>query len=356
MIPGMAHSTRADILIGVATPLTGQYEYIGEQTRSGTDLAVKELNTAGGVLGQRVMISLIDDFCDADQAVAAARKLVADKVVVAIGHNCSGAAIPASEVYEAARVPFIAPDATNPLLTERGLRLTFRPTLRDDTQGSFAAEHMVRRLGARRIAILHDTRTYGRGLAEVARKRLVELGAPEVLFEAVQPDQQMFADLVGRLQQAAVDAVYYGGYQREGALLRRQMGEAGFTPPLMAGEGINGEDYGLIAGPAADGTLMTDAFIPEGPEVRAFEARYEAAYGVVPYGGAFAGYRGVMIWAQAVAAAGATDATTVADALRRESFEFLGLKLGFDAKGDVTGPLAGVSLWVWRDGKPMLLR
>ena len=150
---------RADILVGVAAPLTGPYEWGGEEAEHGVELTAAELNAAGGLLGQRVALSLADDYCDPEQAVAAARKLVADKVVAVIGHQCSGAAIPASEVYEAARIPFVTGSATNPLLTDRGLRFTFRATFRDDTQGVLAAEHMVRDLGARRIAVVHDTRT-----------------------------------------------------------------------------------------------------------------------------------------------------------------------------------------------------
>src|SRR5690349_9220881 len=119
-----AHPARADILVGVAAPLTGQYEWTGELTQHGVELAAEELNAAGGLLGQRVTLALADDYCDPGQAVAAARKLVADKVVAVIGHQCSGAAIAASEIYEAAHIPFVTGNATNPRLTERGLRFT----------------------------------------------------------------------------------------------------------------------------------------------------------------------------------------------------------------------------------------
>src|SRR3954471_1472839 len=169
---------RADILVGVAAPLTGPYEWSGEQTQHAVELAAEELNAAGGLLGQRVTLTFADDYCAPDQAVAAARKLVAEKVVVAMGHNCSGAAIPASEVYEAAHIPFVTGHPTNPRLTERGLHFTFRIVYRDDAQGAVAAEYMVRRLGALRIAIVHDTRTYGQDLADVVRQRLAALGVP----------------------------------------------------------------------------------------------------------------------------------------------------------------------------------
>ena len=93
---------RADVLIGMAGPMTGTEAWFGEQMERGAALAVADLNAAGGVLGQQVQLITADDFCDPEQAVAAAGKLVSDRVVFVAGHFCSGASIPASEVYEAA--------------------------------------------------------------------------------------------------------------------------------------------------------------------------------------------------------------------------------------------------------------
>jgi branched-chain amino acid transport system substrate-binding protein len=114
---GTAH---AEVRIGVAGPLTGKYAWYGEQQLLGVQTAVAELNARGGVLGQQVRVVEGDDDCDPEQGVAAARKLVADGVVFVSGHVCSGAAIPASAVYEAHDVLNIAPTATNPRLMEQG--------------------------------------------------------------------------------------------------------------------------------------------------------------------------------------------------------------------------------------------
>ena len=190
-----ARNPAAEILVGYADPLTGEMELAGEQMQNGVELAVAELNAAGGLLGQEVVLGLADDYCDAEQGLAAARKLVADGVAVVIGHLCSGTAIPVSLFYEAARIPLITL-AANPLLTDRGLRLTFRSSPPDDANAKFTAQHMVRQLAAKRIAIVHDMRVYGKGLAELTRQSLEELGTPPVLFEAVQPGQLVFADLI----------------------------------------------------------------------------------------------------------------------------------------------------------------
>src|SRR5262245_58068964 len=116
---GFGYPAWAEVLIGVAGPITGKDAWFGERMQRGAELAVADLNAAGGVLGQQVRLIAADDFCDPKQAVAAAQKLVADGVVFVAGHHCSGASIPASKVYEAAGVLQISPSSTNPLLTEK---------------------------------------------------------------------------------------------------------------------------------------------------------------------------------------------------------------------------------------------
>lgn len=107
-----ASPTQAEMRIGIATPLTGHYAWSGEQTRVGADMAMQDLNDRDGVLGEPLARVLVDDFCDPDQAVAAADKLVAEDVPFVVGHQCSGAAIPASAIYEEAGIVFISPAAT----------------------------------------------------------------------------------------------------------------------------------------------------------------------------------------------------------------------------------------------------
>lgn len=109
----IASKARADIQIGIAVPVTGHYAWCGEQTRLGVDMAVQDLNERGGVLSEALAVVPVDDFCDPDQA-AAAKKLVADGVPFVVGHQCSGAAIPAFEIYEDADIVFISPAATTP--------------------------------------------------------------------------------------------------------------------------------------------------------------------------------------------------------------------------------------------------
>jgi branched-chain amino acid transport system substrate-binding protein len=342
---------RAEILVGAGLPVTGQYAWNGEATERGIRQAVADLNAAGGLQNEQLRVIVADDYCDPEQAVAAARKLVADGVRVVVGHQCSGAAIAASPVYETAGVVLLSNFATNPELTERGLRLVFRVIGRDDRQAEITAAYLAERFAGKRVAILHDTRRYGRGLAEEMRRHLHERGVEEVMFAALEPGLAAYPDIVRQLQNLGVEVIYYGGYQDEGGLLRRQSWEAGLRVPMLTGDGITADDYWLIAGPeAAAATLSTSTpDTRKRPEAAAIVTALRAA-GQEPQPAALHAYAAVQAWAQAVRAAGTTEGKKVAEALRAGTFATVIGKIDFDEKGDLVGPAAMFVWYTWRNG------
>jgi branched-chain amino acid transport system substrate-binding protein len=196
-----ARVAEAEILIGVAGPMTGKDAWFGEQLQRGAELAVVDLNAAGGVLGQEVQLITADDFCDPEQAVAAGRKLVSESVVFVVGHYCSGASIPASEIYEAAGVLQISPSSTNPALTELGRANVFRVVNRDDANGVVVGNYLADHWSGKKIAILHDDTTYGKGVAELTKKQLNHRGLTEAIYQAYVPGKNNYgaeiADLRG---------------------------------------------------------------------------------------------------------------------------------------------------------------
>jgi branched-chain amino acid transport system substrate-binding protein len=107
-------STLAEVPIGLAAPLTGSQSWSGGSTEEGAHVAVAKFNAKGGVLGEPIELITADDYCEGQQAIAAANKLVAAGVVAVFGHQCSGAAIPASKTYADAGI-LISNGATNPL-------------------------------------------------------------------------------------------------------------------------------------------------------------------------------------------------------------------------------------------------
>ena len=145
-----ASPTQADVLIGNASPLTGPISWIGAHYLVGTELAVDDLNAKGGVLGEQVQLISVDDACDTEQAVVAAQKLISDGVTFVVGHVCSGAAIAAAPVYEAAGVIMMSASATNPRLTEEGHANVFRVVGRDDQQGIIGGDYLAEHWGEQR--------------------------------------------------------------------------------------------------------------------------------------------------------------------------------------------------------------
>jgi branched-chain amino acid transport system substrate-binding protein len=344
-----ARMAGAEVLIGVAGPLTGPNAWLGEQTERGVNLAVADINEAGGILGQQVEVVTADDYCDGEQAVAAANKLVAAGVVLVAGHQCSGAAIPASKVYAAADILMISNAATNPLLTEQGFNNIFRVIGRDDQQGMIAGNYLADRWGDKNITIAHDGEVYGRGLAEETKKQLNVRGVSEVMFTEITPDEVDYGALIAQLSAVGAHVLYYGGYAPEAALIIRQARDAGDDLQLVVGDGVSSEDFWVIAGSAGEGTLMT---LPPDARGNPEAAEVVARFRVVnhePASGTMTGYAVIQAWADAVNEAGSLEPEAVANALRSQHFETVLGTIGFDDKGDVTG-YDTFAWYVWKDG------
>jgi branched-chain amino acid transport system substrate-binding protein len=348
---------RAEVPIGLATPLTGHMAWAGASNQVGAESAVADLNAKGGVLGDRIELIVADDACAPDQAVAAAEKLVADGVVLAIGHHCSIASIPASSTYAEAGVLMISPFSTNPKLTEQGFPMVFRICGRDDIQARVAGDLLADRFGQSSIAILHDGQVYGQVLAEKTKARLNERGVTEIMFEAIEPGEPEYSDVVRKMQDMGVEVLYYAGFRQEAGLIARQAHDRGYDLQLVAADGIGGEDFALIAGPAADGTLMTYAPGPPAtPENAVLAERFAAKGYAGSFGlGTFRSYAVVQAWAQAAEHAGTFAPDAVAAALHRLQFDTVLGRIGFDEKGDVTG--YDTYVWyVWNGGEFALLK
>jgi branched-chain amino acid transport system substrate-binding protein len=345
----VATSARADVLIGNASPLTGPLSWVGAHYLVGTELAVDDLNARGGMLGERVQLISVDDACDEEQAVVAARKLISDHVAFVVGHVCSGAAIAAAPVYEAAGVLVISASATNPRLTEEGHANMFRVVGRDDQQGILGGDYLAEHWGNKKIAILHDGQPYGAGIASETRKQLSKRGVSEALYEQITPGQVDYSDVVSRLAAAGIDVLYYGGYVPEAGLLIRQARDRDYGVRLVSADSLSSEDFWLIAGTAAEGTFFTSFRDPsQEPGAAAILERARARQ-VEPNSRVLYSYGAVQAWAAAVERAGSLDPDAVSRSLHSDEFDTVLGRIRFDAKGDVIP--AGFEWFVWTNGE-----
>jgi branched-chain amino acid transport system substrate-binding protein len=339
---------RAEVVIGMAGPLTGKNGWFGEQMERGAAQAVADLNAAGGVLGEQVRLITADDYCDPEQTIAAARKLVSDGVIFVVGHHCSHSSIPASAVYEAAGVLQISPSSTNPMLTELGRANVFRVINRDDVEGMMAAQYLADRWPGEKIAILHDNTTFGKGVAEETKKQLNNLGLTEAIYQAYAPGRNNYGAEVDRLQAAGIAAVFIGGYHTEIALMARAARDRGYPIQLVTGVTLASEDFGLIAGAAAEGALFTDVADPRGRAEAAPVVERFRASGFEPEGYTLYNYAAVQVWAQAAEKAGSLELPAMIASLREHQFDTVLGPIDFDEKGDLT--VQHPVWYVWRGG------
>lgn len=338
----------ADIKIATAGPMTGQYASFGAQMRAGAEQAVEDINAAGGVLGQKLVLEVGDDACDPKQAVAVANQMINKGVVFMAGHFCSGSSIPASSVYEEEGILMISPASTNPKLTEEGGETVFRVCGRDDQQGAVAGKFLKENYADKNIAFIHDKTAYGKGLADATLAEYEKLGGKAAMYEAITAGEKDYTALVSKMKQANIGVMYLGGYHTEGGLIVRQMREQGMDTVLVSGDALVTNEYWSITGPAGEGTLMTFSPDPRKNPVAAPLVEKFRSKGIEPEGYVLYTYGAVQAWAQAATRAASTDAYKVSNALHAGEFDTVLGKFGFDAKGDVTAP--GYVLYKWVNG------
>jgi branched-chain amino acid transport system substrate-binding protein len=336
----------ADIAVGAAGPMTGQYASFGEQMKRGAEMAVADLNAKGGVLGQKLKLVVGDDACDPNQAVAVANKMADDKVALVAGHFCSGASIRAAKVYAAENVVQISPASTTPEYTDKGGPNVFRVCGRDDQQGVIAGNFLADRFAGKKVAFLHDKTPYGKGLADETLSQFRKRGMSEAMYEAYTPGEKRYAALVARLKAAANDVVYIGGYHAEVGLIVRQAHEEGYRPQFVSGDALASKEFAAIAGKAGDGLLFSFSPDPrKNPAAAPLVKRFRDS-GYDPEGYTLYTYAAVEVWAQAAEKARSVDARRVSEALRANGFDTVLGRIGFDRKGDVNAP--GYVFYEWK--------
>ena len=354
----LADIAAAQVRLGVGGPMTGGVAAFGAQLRQGVEQAVSDINAKGGILGQQIQLFVGDDRADPREGVSVANKFVADGVKFVVGHFNSGVTMPASDVYQENGILEITPAATNPKVTERGMWNIFRVCGRDDQQGGLAGALIAQRFKGKRVAIVHDKTTYGQGLADETRRAMAKGGLKDVMYEGVSKDDRDFTALISKIRQARADLVFWGGLHDAGGLIVRQMRAQGIKAPLMGGDGITDDEFAAIAGPGAEGTLMTFSPDPRtNPANKAIIELFRSQRMFEPQAYTLYSYASVQIIKQAAEKANSLDPKKVAEVMRSGMvFDTVLGKISFDKKGDVSEYVVGdvkkdrYVLYIWRKG------
>jgi branched-chain amino acid transport system substrate-binding protein len=345
----LASAAEAQIKIGVTGPLTGPNAAFGAQIKNGAEQAAADINAAGGIMGQKVELSFGDDVSDPKQGVSVANKLAGEGVKFVIGNFNSGVSIPASDVYAENGMLQITPASTNPTFTERKLWNVFRTCGRDDQQGEVAGKYIAASLKGKKIAVVHDKTTYGKGLADETKKSMNKLGVTEVLYEGINTGEKDFSALVSKIKASGADVVYWGGLHTEGGLILRQMRDQGIKAVMMGADGIATDEFASIGGPGTEGTLMTFAPDPQKRPEAATVVKAFLAKNFKPESYTLYSYAALQIYKQAIEAVKSTDPKKVAEHMRGgKAFKTVIGDISYDSKGDITR--LDYTMYTWKKG------
>jgi branched-chain amino acid transport system substrate-binding protein len=316
-----------EIHVGVNAELTGSIPVVGESCKNGANLAVKEVNDAGGVEVGRaklpVVISIDDNEDKAESAAAIAQKLASSDDLAMIGPNASRNAIPAAEVAESSRMPMISPWSTNPKLTvdaRTGQPKTevFRAAFTDDFQAAIDAKFALKQLQTKKPAVLYDvTSEANKGQAEVYRKTMEEAGVPLVAFETYSSGDKDFSAQLTSIIRSGADSLFLPNYYSEVPLQIKQARQLGYKGQILGSDAWGNEELIKLAGNVAEGLFFTAHYAADTatPKAQAFIKAYQAAYGKTPDDVAALTYDSFGLLFTAIKAAGKLDREAVRSAL-----------------------------------------
>jgi branched-chain amino acid transport system substrate-binding protein len=320
------------ILIGFSAPLTGDAAGSGQESLDGAKLAVAELNAKGGILGRKVQLVEGDDRCDPKDAAIVAQKFVAEGVVAAASHYCSGAALAAIPIFRDAGLLYVDWGAVSSKIPGSGYDRLFITIYNGAQPGVYAADVAVKKLGLKKLAVVDDRTPANAEFAAAFRKRVKELGADIVLVGHVTQGDKDFNAFVTQVKGSGAQMLFTANYYAEAGLLNRQMRDQQVTTMTICPDTCMDPQFLAIAGAAAEGAYsVTQPQAAELPAAKDFVVAYQKMFGKPPgYIGPYA-YDAVNIIAAAYAAVGKVDNAAAAKWLH-------GLTSATALKG-ITGPL-----------------
>jgi branched-chain amino acid transport system substrate-binding protein len=331
-----------EIVIGAAWP----WEARGSDILygSGMDLAVQEVNAAGGVLGRPIRLLRVDDQESVDRGRIIAQELGRNPEVVAvIGHLHSYVTVAAAPIYDLSGLVLVSATSTSPELTRQGYGRVFRTTFNDTEVGRQMAEYALER-GYRRIVIYYARNEYGRELANAFEEHVSSRGTQVVNRESFDPNlaasRTAAEQTVTSWSSWEFDAVFIAGQDEQAALLIAELRRRGIQVPVLGSDALATPIFLQRGGAAVEGTVIATAFHPDAPddEVRQFNSTFQQRYGARPDVGAALGYDAVRVLAQAMRNAQSTDPDRVAGALHHlQGFQGVTGAFNFDRDGNLVG-------------------
>ena len=338
---GGGSSSTGDIVVGEYASLTGKEATFGVSSHEGTQLAIQELNAAGGVLGRKFKLVTEDNQSKAGESATVVNKLIArDGAIAILGEVASSRSLEAAPICQQAGIPMISPSSTNPKVTETG-DFIFRVCFIDPFQGTVMANFALNTLKAKRIAVFTDVKSdYSKGLAKFFKEGYAK-GDGKVLVELdFNGGDKDFKAQLTAIKGSNPDAVFLPCYYTDAALICIQARQLGLNVPFFGGDGWESDQLVTIGGEAMEGHYFSTHYSPDAgsDKGKEFVAAYQKAYaGKLPDAMAALGYDSAMILADAIRRVGSTDPKKLKEAIAAtKEFHAVTGNITIDAKRDAT--------------------
>jgi branched-chain amino acid transport system substrate-binding protein len=307
-----------EILIGEYGSLTGTTATYGISVKNGIDMAIRDVNDKGGVLGKKVRVIVEDDQGKPEEAQTVVTRLITkNRVVAVLGEVSSSRSLAAAPVCQQNRIPMISPSSTNPRVTKVGDYI-FRVCFIDTFQGFVMAQFASKNLKLKDVAILRDIKNdYSVGLADVFMEEFQKLGGRIVSDESYSEGDNDFNAQLTLIKSKNPEAIFVPGYYTEAALIARQARNLGIQVPLLGGDGWDSGSLWEIGGPALNDCYYSSHYAAKDPNpvVQKFVQDYKKLYGQLPDTNAVLGYDAASLLFDAFRRSNSTDPGQVRDAL-----------------------------------------
>jgi branched-chain amino acid transport system substrate-binding protein len=329
-----------EIKIGTVLPLTGSAAVWGENSKMGLEIALEEVNAAGGVKGKKINLIFEDSQSDSAKAVSALQKLIStDKVSVVIGDIASSSVLAMAPIAEKAKVILLSPGASNPDISKAG-EYIFRNWQSDALEGEVDAKYAYEHLGWKNMATLYVSNAYGTGLKKVFEESFQKLGGKILASESFEQGATDMRAQLNKIRNLKIDAIYMPGYPPEMAILLRQAKEMGIKISFLSVQAFDDPKILETAKGAAEGVIFS---VPKPPDpsnsiVKNFIDKYTQKFNREPGVTSDTGYDALKIIVWAMNQAGTSSEEVRRQLLTMKDFPGAAGLTTFDKNGDVIKP------------------
>lgn len=325
------------IKIGFNTPLTGFAAADGQSALHGAELAVGQINAAGGVNGSKLELVVYDDQASPKESAPLAVKMITkDGVVAGISGSYSGATRAAATIFAESKVPYISAYAIHPDITRAG-NYVFRTSFMGEVQGRAGAKLIGEMLGKKRVVMVTLSNDFGKSLAVGFKEQAKNFGIDIIAEYEYSIKDREFGPIISKIKSDKPDAIYASGYFFTAGPMVSQIRAAGLNQPIIGQEGYDSQKFIEIAGAAAEGVMITTSLDRDSssPETQAFINGFSKKAGYPADMVAASGHTALLVVADALKKAGSSDAAKLRDAISKTNLTASTGDISFNSLGEV---------------------